>query len=348
MTIPYFNRMFSGTFTEALQEGGNHHIDRDAELFKILYEFARSYVLNILDPEKLSSLLIEADFYSLSAFNLAVKTRCIKNVFSFLKWTALSPEQHDQLLEHLIKIHFDDKFPQPVDFAMSSYVPFSYSNPGFFKVLSTSTSYTGIQLKFTFDQTHESRGGEKLYVNGTFKFHDPIVDTKQRSEIPKPFTSTQRIRYMRLADGKLFDEPSIHFSTALNLSDWTSLDIFALKGSYEYSFDNTGPEMFLVNVHDYFKHFGKIHLPEPSWIPRNFNISSHWTPSPDVLDFYVDESDRDVPSFTSCKLVLHNPMLIPVSYLCRYLELTELEGQWERQGGENAVGKFLWEDDSMT
>ena len=96
-----------------------------------------------------------------------------------------------------------------------------------------------------------------MYVNGAFKFHNPIVETKIRSDIPRPFSSTQRCRYMRLADEKMFDEPLIHFSTALNLSDWTSFDIFSLKGSYGYSIDQTGTLMYTVQVDTYFQEIWK-------------------------------------------------------------------------------------------
>ena len=128
LSIPYFAVFLQSVFTESTEETNRFletvHIDRDAGLFAILYEFARTPVLFIPDVEKLPRLLIEAEYYSLTTFIEAVKIRCIKNVYSYLNWASLTPEQHAQAVDVLITKTFDDVFPGIADFATSQYVPF--------------------------------------------------------------------------------------------------------------------------------------------------------------------------------------------------------------------------------
>jgi len=185
LSIPYFAVFLQSVFNESTEET-IVHIDRDAGLFAILYEFARTPVLFVPDVEKLPRLLIEAEYYSLTTFIEAVKIRCIKNVYSYLKWASLTPEQHAQAVDVLITKTFDDVFPGIADFATSQYVPFSYSNKGFFKVLSSSPSYTGVQLVHI--NTHEGNHPRK-YATGHFNYHGPIVGIQPGSSKPKPIPS---------------------------------------------------------------------------------------------------------------------------------------------------------------
>lgn len=77
-TIPYFYTYLQSVFIESTEE--MVHIDRDAGLFSVLYEFARSPVLlpSVPDPEQLPRLLVEAEYYSLTTFMRLLKFAALR------------------------------------------------------------------------------------------------------------------------------------------------------------------------------------------------------------------------------------------------------------------------------
>lgn len=210
---------------------------------------------------------------------------------------------------------------------------------------------TGVQLVYV--ATNDGDGQvQKRYMNDAPSvYHGSIVEIQPGSTRPRPIASSQRIRYMRLSDGKVFDEPLVYFRTGLRIVDWTTFDMFAQEGSLLLG-DPSSHQW--VDVEEYFKDFGKFYLdgpPSPTAEPGDASTPAspaslaRWTPAPDVvLDYYEGPSDNGEPAFTHLQLHLQNPIAMPASYLCRYLELIELQGNWQRQPN---VGKVLWEIDSL-